>query len=60
MAGVVNLPRTALGRSLLRDSLSWGLLEETYGALVAEIDFDVLALDCQRRDPRFFDHMLND
>jgi hypothetical protein len=53
-AEVINLPRTTLGRWLLLDSLSWGPLAQTYGELVALIDWDILALDCLRIDGRFF------
>lgn len=53
MADVIKLPRTDWGRALLRDSLVWGL-ERTYGDLVPVIDWDVLAVDCQRVDRRFF------
>lgn len=54
-AEVINLPRTTLGRWLLLDSLSWGPLSRTYAPVpVAAIDWDILALDCQASDPRFF------
>jgi hypothetical protein len=53
-AEIVRLPRTTMGRWLLLDSLSWGPLAQTYGALVSLIDWDILAIDCQLADPRFF------